>query len=838
MVDFTKKLTKNSSEKPLDPQVIYEKLDRASDKGPLRPSQITVLDEWYTNLRSEKDLVFKMHTGQGKTLAGLLMLQSKLNEYEEPVVYLCPNKYLVEQTLAQAKQFGIHCVNIDSELPDEFTNGQAVLVTHIQKLFNGKTLFQLGAQSQRVSTILMDDAHSCIEAIKETFTIKLPSSHQAYSRIISLFDDELRQQGIGTFAEIKQGKRDSLLAIPYWAWAEKKEDVVSIFSEYLDETAIKFTWSLLKDIFDKCLCVITGNELEIFPYAPPLHFFGTYTQAKHRIFMSATVTNDAFLIKGLGVSEKAILHPLVDRNEKWSGEKMILTPSLMDSSLSDSFIVQSFGKSNPKRNVGFVVLTPSFKGSERWEDAGAKKIDKENIYKVIEQLKQGDCKDTIIIANRYDGIDLPDNACRILIIDSVPIAQGLIERYIEERRDGSEIQEMVAARKIEQGLGRAVRGDKDYCVVILLGSGLIKKVKSKNSKKYFSPQTRKQIEIGLQVTAWTQEEAQAGSAYDALRKIINQCLQRDQGWKDFYEQEMSELPEAIDNSSVLKIFSAEAMAERKYSEGKYDEAVGIIQKLIDEAIASPYEKGWYLQEMARYVFPQSKAKSNEYQVIAHKNNHFLFKPRQGMVFSKIEAIGQKRAEAIIRFIQKFDSFDELSIFTDELLNQLVFGIDSDIFERSINNLAEALGFQGQRPDKEMGAGPDNLWALQETQYLLIECKNEVISQRSNIYKTETGQMSNSIAWFRQKYNGASVKCLMVHPVKKLGQGAGFNEPVEIMRERELNQLKQNVRTFFNEFKGLEFADLSESKIQELLNIHKLSVDEISSNYSVSAVQSD
>lgn len=333
MVDFNKKLAKHISENPIDPTIIYGKLDRESDKGPLRPAQITVLNEWHVNLRTKRDVILKMHTGQGKTLVGLLMLQSKLNELGEPVVYLCPNKFLVEQTITQAKQFGVQCVSAEDDLPVEFTNGQAILVTHVQKLFNGKTKFRLRAQSQKVSTILMDDAHSCVEAIKNALTIKLGIDHKVYSKILALFDRELSEQGLGTHAEIKLNKPDSLLAIPYWAWSDKKAEVISIFSEYADDDPIKFAWPLLKDTFDQCLCVITGTELEIFPYHSPLQLFGTYSQAQHRIFMSATVTNDAFLVKGLGISEGAIREPLIDRNEKWSGEKMILIPSLMSSSL-------------------------------------------------------------------------------------------------------------------------------------------------------------------------------------------------------------------------------------------------------------------------------------------------------------------------------------------------------------------------------------------------------------------------------------------------------------------------------------------------------------------------
>jgi replicative superfamily II helicase len=49
----------------------------------------------------------KLHTGQGKTLVGLLMLQSRLNAGKGPVVYLCPDHFLIAQTCEQARQFGI-----------------------------------------------------------------------------------------------------------------------------------------------------------------------------------------------------------------------------------------------------------------------------------------------------------------------------------------------------------------------------------------------------------------------------------------------------------------------------------------------------------------------------------------------------------------------------------------------------------------------------------------------------------------------------------------------------------------------------------------------------------
>ncbi len=75
MVDFKKRLAGEKADKPVDPVKLYDTLDRAHDKGPLRPAQLAVLDDWFKNHQSTRDIIVKLHTGQGKTLIGLLTLQ-------------------------------------------------------------------------------------------------------------------------------------------------------------------------------------------------------------------------------------------------------------------------------------------------------------------------------------------------------------------------------------------------------------------------------------------------------------------------------------------------------------------------------------------------------------------------------------------------------------------------------------------------------------------------------------------------------------------------------------------------------------------------------------------
>jgi replicative superfamily II helicase len=200
MLDFSKKLSGNNSDKTTNPIAIYDSLDRASDKGPLRPAQAAVLEDWFSSYKEKKDVIVKLHTGQGKTLIGLLILQSKLNSSSLPVLYLCPSKLLVEQTCEQAKQFGFKFCRVDknNQLPQEFIDGKSILITHVQMFFNGFSKFGLRQRSLDVDSIVLDDSHACIETIQDAFTIKIKRGEPLYGDLLSLFGSDLESQGQAT----------------------------------------------------------------------------------------------------------------------------------------------------------------------------------------------------------------------------------------------------------------------------------------------------------------------------------------------------------------------------------------------------------------------------------------------------------------------------------------------------------------------------------------------------------------------------------------------------------------------------------------------------------------
>ena len=129
----------------------------------------------------------------------------------------------------------------------------------------------------------------------------------------------------------------------------------------------------IKGILRDSDCFISGNKLEILSYAIPIDMLGTYKNAKQGIFMSATVNDDSFLIKGLGM--------------KSGREKKVLIPSIIDTSLNRGEIVSLLGKPSKERTAGIVAVTPSFNSTKYWEKYGAIVATGSTIISEIESLK-------------------------------------------------------------------------------------------------------------------------------------------------------------------------------------------------------------------------------------------------------------------------------------------------------------------------------------------------------------------------------------------------------------------------------------------------------------------
>ena len=58
-------------------------------------------------IRQKKDVVIEMNAGAGKTLIGVLIAQSLVNETAGQVLYVCPTIQLIEQARMRAEECGL-----------------------------------------------------------------------------------------------------------------------------------------------------------------------------------------------------------------------------------------------------------------------------------------------------------------------------------------------------------------------------------------------------------------------------------------------------------------------------------------------------------------------------------------------------------------------------------------------------------------------------------------------------------------------------------------------------------------------------------------------------------
>ncbi len=218
-MDFKQFLGSGQSALPIEPRELFEQLpNKQPGYGYLRDVQAQVLTKWHER-RDQRDSVIKVNTGGGKTIDGLIILQSYLNEGLGPALYVAPGKYLEEQAVSEAAKLGISVVTNPDD--PKYLSSEAIAVVNAHKLFNGHTVFSEKRKSRPmapIGAVVIDDAHAALATMNETLSLNLPSSSDAHRQIIDLFENELHQQSADTLADIRENSdAGALLRVPFWA---------------------------------------------------------------------------------------------------------------------------------------------------------------------------------------------------------------------------------------------------------------------------------------------------------------------------------------------------------------------------------------------------------------------------------------------------------------------------------------------------------------------------------------------------------------------------------------------------------------------------------------------
>lgn len=822
MASLLSKLSGMAKAKPVEPREIFMTLPQKDRRYEYpRDVQSEVWKKWF-EVRNDKNCIIKMNTGSGKTVVGLMILQSCLNEGKGPAVYVVPDKYLVAQVCEEAKKLGVLAVTDKDDY--SYTESRAILVTTIFSLVNGRSAFGMrSSNNYPIGSILLDDVHACLDTITTQFSIKIPSTHELYPQIINLFAEQWKSYHSSSYINIVENHDQAKNAIiPFWMWQDKQTEVYSLLSKYNvnDEKnhCVFFNLPLLDESLPICDCLVTAREIEIIPEGVSISKIKSFLDAQRRIFMSATLSDDSVLVSAVGLHEENVRSVITPDNANDIGDRLILFPRHLNSEITNEDIKNKVASIAEKYNV--VVIVPSFERAKYWDPDGYKTVNKENIENFVSALKTRHVG-MVVFVNRYDGIDLPDDACRMLVIDGLPPLRNEKDKYIQSIDSSSNILRREQIQRIEQGMGRGVRSNSDSCCIVLMGDNLADVLLRNNGISFFSNATREQYDLSKDL--WDLlKQVNPKPSVDEVFELADYSLNREIEWIQKSKERLS----SVLYTSVPQ-FDKNALALRKaydcYMALQHNKAVDVIDVAINSETQSS-TKGYLLQVKAKYTNFFDRSKAQQILLSGRALSMSILSPIDGVRYDKtFNNVEQSRA--ICEYISNNQiAQNEYVLHTNAASSLLEFSPNADQFENALQIIGQLIGFVSTRPEKETnGEGPDNLWAIGNNKYFVIECKSAAVA--GTISKDYCNQLGGAMRWFANQYGEACLGFpVMAHKSTIIDRQATAVPNMIIMTPEKLDLLKRNI----NEFAiAVSQNDnwLDENRISDLLKQYNLrSVD--------------
>ena len=743
----------SSKPAPSDPFEIFSR--RPSLPGTpndLWGGQRDALQDWVKS-RKRHDVLISLNTGSGKTMLGTLIAQSMANEKVGKCVYVCSTIDLVIQTEREAKKLGIspttyHGRNFSNS---DFEQGKTFCITTYPSVFNAQTTFK----KHNVGSFVFDDAHVAEKAIRDAFTLNISRGiyPDLFGRVARILSPAFAAAGQSfKLKEILDQRDNSIVLVPPMSTLQSSDEI----SEEIRKIDLKnnlellFPYLCLRDKIKLCAITISGWNIEISPpFLPSAITFPFSQQNMRRVYLSATLQTQAEFARAFGKKPDVTIAPETDAG---NGERCILFgQSVPDEDTGPKLV----GAIKAKHKV--VIACRSYPDAKPWENLAA--IPKrEEFSNALEAFRNAPTGAFVLVA-RVDGIDLPDDTCRVMLIDDLPSGYSQVERFQIEYCAMTSLASTKLASRITQVFGRINRGRKDYSVFILRGRQLNNWLNDSENTALLPELLQKQLLLGEQISSIMLRN----KTHVAVLDVMNRVLARDPDWIKTYgdriaEAELSSGARASAREKDVLLTEAalaEADAMAIAWQGDFVSATAILAETADKAaIADARLAGWHNLWLGWFyeLAGDGVAAAAEYTRARSRLGGAVYLPKPEA--SKI-ATGQKLS---LRGSRLFDLLSEehVSRFDKEIAHisrrfepLAKQGATSAQHEETTRALGEALGFTSSRPDNVYRTGPDVLWIDEEQKGALLFELKTLQNGNNPITKKAVGQGHDHIQWVKE-----------------------------------------------------------------------------------------
>lgn len=551
------------------------------------------------------------------------MLQSALNEGGGPALWVSPNKQLADQVLSEAEALGIPTT--DDPRDAAYATGSAICVVNAYKLFNGRSVFGVGRSDLKIGAVVIDDAHACVSTLSQQFRASFANTHTAYQKIIEIFEEDLKASDAPAFLEVSSGEPRASMEVPFWSWEAHHDAVLDALHAHREDERFKYVYPFTSRLLRQSRCVIGGQRLEIEPHFPATDLVRSFRRAQRRIYMTATMADDSVVVTHFGASATKIGKPIVPTSSQSMGERMILMPQELNTDLPGEEILSLLEELSEEVNV--VVIVPSKRASKDWEGVADRILINDEVSEGVEELRAGHIG-LVVLVNRYDGIDLPGDACRVLAVVDLPEVTAFVDDLDSDLLCDTDVNLRRQIERIEQGMGRGVRSNEDHCAVRLIGSRLISHLRSQAGQEMLTPATKAQLELTRKIAVRLKSPSAA-----EIGGVIRQCLSRDPGWTALSRKALIGLS-ADDELRLDQTKLALRTAFDLSRANRQADAVDVINDAVN-AQSDPQVKTWLLARKAAFQHSLDAEAAQKTLAAARNIDDAVLKPIAGAPYKKL-----------------------------------------------------------------------------------------------------------------------------------------------------------------------------------------------------------